>query len=185
MFWEGERDLLYITGIPLHDWWGHWDTCLCSPSSSALFFQLSHFAVPLTNTFLMQGKWQCMSEYYSNFIFCCSEFMKSTVSYLRSTSVKQLEDQSDKCCHRLQLSRGFSVWNLVLDSPQFPLSCKIACQGKTLKLNWAKLVSIRWGEQHCMGRERRKELPPHWDCYTLSLTSTVSTRADVKGTWLN
>lgn len=145
MFWEGERDLLYITGIPLHDWWGHWHTCLCSPSSSALFFQLSHFAVPLTNTFLMQGKWQCMSEYYSNFIFCCSEFMKSTVSYLRSTSVKQLEDQSDKCCHRLQLSRGFSVWNLVLDSPQFPLSCKIACQGKTLKLNWAKLVSIRWG----------------------------------------
>lgn len=126
-----------------------------------------NFTVLLTETFLIQWKLQCMSEYYSNFPFHCPEFLKSTVSYL-STSVKQLGDQFDKCCSRLQLSRGFSVWNLALDSPQFPLNCKTACQGKggeprtwDFKTELSKSVENILREQPCTGRERCKELFSH------------------------
>lgn len=106
-----------------------------------------------------------MSEYYSNFIFHCAEFLKSTGSYLRGTSVKQLGDQFEKCHSRPQFSKGFSMWNLALDSPQFPLNCKTACYVKGEEpCNWDLNTELRKDiqnilrKQSCTGRERCKEL---------------------------
>lgn len=177
----GRRDPLYITGIPLHGWCISFQGELQRLTHSSLlslcsllpsWATLPNFAVLLTKTFLIQWKLQCISEYYSNFIFHCPEFLKNTVSYLRSTSTKQLGDKFDKCCSRLQLSRGFWVWNLAPDSPQFPLNCKTACQGKGgeprnwgFKTELSKAVVNIPRKQPFTGRERCKEL--------FSLTKTV------------
>lgn len=123
-----------------------------------------NFTIHFTKMFLIQWKLQCVSEHYSNFMFHCPEILRSTVSYLRSTSVKQLRDQFDKCCSRLQLSRAFLGWNLALDSLQFPLNCKIACQGKggeppkwDFKTELSKAVQNIPRKKSCMGRQRCKE----------------------------
>lgn len=87
--WEGERDSLNITGIPpwLVDLLLEQDS-KADPHVSAhplpllSSSQLSHPTTfyRLYKTFLIQRKLQCMSEYSSNSIFHCPEFMKSTVS---------------------------------------------------------------------------------------------------------